>query len=111
MSAKFQGAWFAEIVIFLRNGGERMRAIKLAHVALGVPIREAAAWVDSVRWVRTPAPLSAEARRVREEYPTDDLPEADAVERGPSHWPASIPAPSAAAPMGVEHGRDARATL
>ena len=46
----------AYIVIFLRNGGERLRAIWLAKSALKIEIKEASEWVDSVSLVNEPAP-------------------------------------------------------
>lgn len=70
----------AYIVIFLRNGGERLRAIWLAKSALKIKIKEASEWVDSVSLVNEPTP--------------DLLPETPPrnveVVKTASHWPPTV---------------------
>jgi hypothetical protein len=60
----------AYIIIFLRNGGERLRAIWLAKNTLNLSNREAADWVDSVELISEPR--EHEPRKVA------------------SHWPESV---------------------
>lgn len=70
----------AYIVIFLRNGGERLRAIWLAKSALKIEIKEASEWVDSVSLINEPTP--------------DLLPETPPrkvdVVKTASHWPPTV---------------------
>lgn len=73
----------AYIVIFLRNGGERLRAIWLTMRTLKIEMREAKEWVDSVKLVQGPLP--------------ELLPEWPPVEREApamvaSHWPPTVEA-------------------
>jgi len=72
----------AYIVIFLRNGGERLRAIWLAKKTLGLEIKEAAAWVDSVKLIPEPMP------ELLPEYPPAD----HRVGMVASHWPPTVEA-------------------
>ncbi len=77
----FDGAKnLAYIVIFLRNGGERLRAIWLAKNALKIGLEEAKEWVDSVSLVTEPTP--------------DLLPEIPPRNVEPvktaSHWPPTV---------------------
>ncbi len=46
--SRFVTTNFAYTIIFLRNGGERTRAIWLAKTCLEISIAEARQWVDSV---------------------------------------------------------------
>lgn len=70
----------AYIVIFLRNGGERLRAIWLAKSTLGIEIREAKEWVDSVKLIRGPMP------ELLPEYP----PQERTAPMVASHWPPTV---------------------
>ena len=72
----------AYIVIFLRNGGERLRAIWLAKSMLGIEIREAKEWVDSVKLIRGPMP------ELLPEYP----PQERTAPMVASHWPPTVEA-------------------
>lgn len=66
----------AYIVIFLRNGGERLRAIRLARSVLLIDIHQAVEWVDAVKLVRGPI--------------IDNMPENEEAPLVVSHWPKSI---------------------
>lgn len=77
----FDGAKnLAYIVIFLRNGGERLRAIWLTTKTLGVEIKEASEWVDSVRLIDEPAP----------ELLPETPPRNVEVVKTASHWPPTV---------------------
>lgn len=67
----------AYIVIFLRNGGERIRAIWLAKNWFDIELREAKEWVDSVRWVK------------RSEGTYIDYENGETVKPRPAWWTAS----------------------
>jgi hypothetical protein len=79
-------AW---IVVFLRNGGERLRAIWLAKNAMNITIRQAIDWVDSVKIVHK-WESREEARKQAKEFPSlhthdEDLQDFKYYEV--SHWP------------------------
>jgi len=77
----FDGATnLAYIVIFLRNSGERLRAIWLAKNTLNIEIKEAAEWVDSVRLINEPT------RDLLPETPPRNMKPSKTA----SHWPPTV---------------------
>jgi len=77
----FAGATnLAYIVIFLRNGGERLRAIWLAKSTLGISTKEATEWVDSVSLITAPVP------ELLPEIP----PRKVELVKTASHWPPTV---------------------
>lgn len=87
----FKNHNLAYIVIFLRNGGEKLRAIWLSHKALNITISEAKDWVETVKLDRVL--LSGEDVRKRyAEAPwgASDGELEDYYEYQVSHWPESI---------------------
>lgn len=79
---------FAWIIIYLRNGGERIRAIMLARDALGITLTEAREWVDSVKLNRRLVSRESN-RKLHAEYPGGISEEQlrDYLECEVSHWP------------------------
>ena len=79
---------FAWCIMYLRNGGERIRAIMLARDALGITLTQAREWVDSVKLNRKLVSMEAH-RKMHDEYPggisEDQL--RDYLEYEVSHWP------------------------
>lgn len=78
----------AYICIFLKNSGEKFRAIVLAHDVFGCTLAEARVWLDSVRWARVKIDKS-KARKLHKEYPCFMWPEEleDSWEYRISHFP------------------------
>lgn len=72
----------AYIVIFLRNGGERLRAIWLAKNTLGIEISEARDWVDTVKLVNEPTP----------EFLPELPPRKPEIVKTADHWPPTVEA-------------------
>lgn len=74
-------------ILFLRNGGERIRAIKLAMDIFQISLPQARDWVDNLKLVRTKIDMSLQ-RKIQEEYPSSYNPEiSDEVQLSASHWP------------------------
>lgn len=82
---------FAYCIIFLRNAGERLRAIKLTMDEYGISLPVAREWVDSVQLIRDRIDMTP-ARKTLEEYPCDMRDIQDQVECRISHWPAPLTA-------------------
>lgn len=85
-SALFGSFNFAYSILFLRNAGERIRAIRLAMDALGIGFKEAREWVDSVH-IRSVKEDRSAARAMFAENPCDKEEVEDGFELRVSHWP------------------------
>lgn len=72
----------AYIVIFLRNSGERIRAIWLAKQALNLSLKEAKDWVESVNLINGPSVkyLNHVSGECEQTLPAQTV----------SHWPANV---------------------
>ena len=70
----------AYLAIFLRNGGERLRAIWLVKNTLNIELGEAKRWVDEVQLVDAPAP------EFLPEFPPRVIEPAKVA----NHWPPSV---------------------
>jgi hypothetical protein len=79
---------FAWCIIFLKNSGERARAIMLAKDALGVSLMEASEWVNTVAINRRVVSRESN-RKLHAEYPASINKEElrDFLECEISHWP------------------------
>lgn len=80
---------FAYCVMFLKNSGERIRAIYLAKKALGIDFNAARAWVDALKMDRIKTEPTEGQKKTFAEYPTHPIPEELEVRimLKANHWP------------------------
>lgn len=88
MSAECQNLNFAYCVLFLRNAGERIRAIRLTMDVLGIGFAAARQWVDSVH-IRSEKIDKSAVRALAAENPCFMFKHEleDDYELRVSHWP------------------------